>query len=127
MGSKEPVPWSPRWVTEKLREANNGLPPNDPNLDKKPPADAEIPLCKCELDCQSHMSLEHETYGMRYWSCQLPSSPFNWGWEKKKLQKPPGCDALLWLDNYMTPKDKEWVTWIKKNKAAMSKGASSSK
>jgi hypothetical protein len=68
------------------------------------------------------MSLEHETYGMRYCSCPLPSSPFNWGWEKGKPQKPPGCDAFLWIDDYMTLKDKEWVAWVKKNITIMSKG-----
>jgi hypothetical protein len=56
MGSKEPEPWSPRWVRQKLREKNNGLPPNDPNHDEKPSTDAERPLYKCDLDCQSHMS-----------------------------------------------------------------------
>jgi hypothetical protein len=44
MGSKEMEPWSPRWVRQKLREKNNGLPPNDSNHDEKPPADAERPL-----------------------------------------------------------------------------------
>jgi hypothetical protein len=87
MGSKEPEPWSPRWVRKKLKEANNDLPPNDPNYDEKPLADAESPLCKCDLDCQSHMSLEHDTYGRRYWSCPLPTSPFNWGSDKEKPQK----------------------------------------
>jgi hypothetical protein len=72
MGCKEPKPWSPRWVRERHREKNNGIPPNDPNHDEKPPADAERPLCKCDLDYQSHMSLEHDTYGRRYWSCPLP-------------------------------------------------------
>jgi hypothetical protein len=33
-GSKEPEPWSPRWVRQKLREKNNGLLPNDPNHDE---------------------------------------------------------------------------------------------
>ncbi len=66
MGSKEPEPWSPRWVRQKLREKNNGLPPNDPNHDEKPPTDVERPLCKCDLDCQSHMSLDHDMYDMRY-------------------------------------------------------------
>jgi hypothetical protein len=87
MGSKEPESWSPRWVRWKLREKNNGLPPNDPNHDKKPPADTERPLCKRDLDCQSHMSLEHDTYDMRYWSCPLPTCPFHWGWDKVKLMK----------------------------------------
>jgi hypothetical protein len=87
MDSKEREPWSPRWVRQKLREANNGLPPNDPNNDEKPPANAERPLCKCDLDCQSHMSLEHDMYGMRCWSCPLPTSPFNWGWDKEKPWK----------------------------------------
>jgi hypothetical protein len=41
--------------------------------------------------------------------------------------KLPGCDVMLWIDDYMTPKDIEWVVWVKKNKAAMSKGVSSSK
>jgi hypothetical protein len=59
MGSKESEPWSPRWVRQKLREANNGLPPNDPSHEEKHPADAERPLCKYDLDSQSHMSLEH--------------------------------------------------------------------
>jgi hypothetical protein len=66
MGSKETEPWSPRWVRQKLREKNNGLPSNDPNHDEKPPADVGRPLCKCDFDCQSHMSLEHDTYDMRY-------------------------------------------------------------
>jgi hypothetical protein len=66
MDSKEPEPWSPRWVRQKLREKNNGHPPNYPNHDEKPPVDAERPLCKCDLDCQSHMSLNHDTYDGRY-------------------------------------------------------------
>jgi hypothetical protein len=64
MGSKEPEPWSPRWVRQKLREKNNSLPPNDPNHVEKPPTDAERPLCKCDLDCQSHMSLNHVAWGI---------------------------------------------------------------
>jgi hypothetical protein len=72
MGSKEPELWSPRWVRQKFREKNNGFPPNDLNHDEKHPADEGRPLCKCNLDCQSHMSLEHDTYDGRYWSCPLP-------------------------------------------------------
>jgi hypothetical protein len=87
MGSKEPEHWSPRWVRQKLRKVNNGLPPNNPNHDHKPPADVERPLCKCDLDCQSHMSLEHDTYGRRYWSCRLPTTSFNWGWDNEKSRK----------------------------------------
>jgi hypothetical protein len=87
MGSKEPEPWSPRWVRQKLREANNDLPPNDPNHDEKPPANTERLLWKCDLDCQSHRSLDHKMYGMRYWSCLLPTSPFNWSWNEEKLWK----------------------------------------
>jgi hypothetical protein len=41
MGSKESEPWSPQWVRPKLREENNGLSPNVPNHDEKPPTDAE--------------------------------------------------------------------------------------
>jgi hypothetical protein len=66
MGSKEPEPWSPRWVRQKLREKNNGLPPNDLNHDEKPLADVERHLYKCNLDYQSHMSLDHDMYDMRY-------------------------------------------------------------
>jgi hypothetical protein len=84
MGSKEPEPWSPRWLRQQLREDNNDLPPNDPNHDHRPPGNVEIPLCKCDLDCTSHMSLDHDTYGMRYWSCPLPTSLFNWGWDDEK-------------------------------------------
>jgi hypothetical protein len=163
MGSKESEPWSPEWVRQKLREKNNGLPPNDLNHDEKPPADAERPLCKCDLDCQSHMSLDHDTYGKRYWSCPLPTCPFHWGWDEEKPRKvvsvltftlyilnkviincfiffkgvhvtlfppplkPPGCDFKEWIDDYMTPKDIEYVTWVKKNRADMSKGGSNSK
>jgi hypothetical protein len=87
LGSKEPEPWSPRWVRQKLREANNGLPPNDPSHDEKPPADVERPLWKYDLDCQSYMSLDHDTYGMRYWSCPLSTSLFNWGWDEEKPWK----------------------------------------
>jgi hypothetical protein len=36
--------------------------------------------------------------------------------------KQSGCDAMLWIDDYMTPKDIEWVVWVKKNRATMSKG-----
>jgi hypothetical protein len=87
MGRKEPEPWSPRWMRQELRTINNGLPPNDPNHDEKPPADAERPLRKCDFDCQSHMSLGHKTYGMRYCSCPLPTFLFNWGWDEEKSQK----------------------------------------
>jgi hypothetical protein len=41
--------------------------------------------------------------------------------------KLPGCDFKQWIDDYMTPKDIEYVAWVKKNRAAMSKGRSSSK
>jgi hypothetical protein len=87
VGSKESEPWSPWWVRQKLREKNNGVPPNDPNHGEKPPADTERPLCKCDLYCQCHMSLEHDTYGGRYWSCPLPTCPFYWGWDKEKPRK----------------------------------------
>jgi hypothetical protein len=73
MGIKEPEPWSPWWVRQKLREKNNGLSPNDPNHDEKPPTNVERLLCKYNLDYQSHMSLEYDTYDMRYWSCLLPT------------------------------------------------------
>jgi hypothetical protein len=86
MGSKESELWSPRWVRQKLREKND-LPLNDPNYDEKPPADAERPLCKCDLDCQSHMSLDHDTYDMRYWSCPQPTCPFQWGWDEEKPRR----------------------------------------
>jgi hypothetical protein len=76
MGSKVPEPWSPRGARQKLREANNGLPPNDPNHDEKPPADPERPLYKYDLDYQSYMSLDHDTYDMRYWYCPLPTFLF---------------------------------------------------
>jgi hypothetical protein len=87
MGSKESEPWSPRWVRQKLREKNNDLPPNDPNYDEKPPANTERPICKCDFDCQSHMSLDHDTYGRRYWSCPLPTCPFHWSGDKEKPRK----------------------------------------
>jgi hypothetical protein len=87
IGSKEPKPWSPRWVRQKVREKNNGLSPNDPNHDEKPLADAEIPLCKCDLDCQSHMSLEHNTYSRRYWSCPQPTCLYHWDWDEEKPRK----------------------------------------
>jgi hypothetical protein len=41
--------------------------------------------------------------------------------------KPPGCDFKQWIDDCMTVKDIEYVAWVKKNRAAMRKGASSSK
>jgi hypothetical protein len=74
-------------VRQKLREKNNGLPPNDPNHDEKPLTDAERPLCKCDLDYQSHLSLYHNTYGRRYWSCPHPTCPFHWGWDEEKPGK----------------------------------------
>jgi hypothetical protein len=87
MGSKELKPWSPLWVRQKLREKNNGLEPNDPNHDEKPPVDAERSLCKCDLDYQSHMSLYHDIYGRRYWYFPHPTCPFHWGWDDEKSQK----------------------------------------
>jgi hypothetical protein len=41
MGNKEPKPWSPRLVRQKLREKSNDLPLNDLNYDEKPSADVE--------------------------------------------------------------------------------------
>jgi hypothetical protein len=38
------------WPTQKDPYAN------DPNHDEKSPADVKRPLCKYDLDCQSHMS-----------------------------------------------------------------------
>jgi hypothetical protein len=87
MGSKQPEPWSPRWVREKLREFNNGLPPNDPNHDSEPSAGAELPLCKCKFECASHYSLDYDMYNRRYWSCPSHTSPFNWGWNEEKSRK----------------------------------------
>jgi hypothetical protein len=87
MGSKEPEPWSPRWVRVQLRGRNNSLPPNDPYHDEKPLTRAERPLHKCDLDCQSHMSIDYDTYNRRYWSYPLPTSPFNWGWDEKQPRK----------------------------------------
>jgi hypothetical protein len=87
MGIKEPEPWSSWWVRQKLREKNNGLPPNDPNHDEKPLFDAERPVCKCNFNCQSHMSLDHDTYDKRYWSYPLPTYPFHWGWDEEKPRK----------------------------------------
>jgi hypothetical protein len=87
MCSKEHEPWSPRWVRQKLREMNNGLVPNDLNHDEKPSADVERPLCKCDLDCQSHMSIDYDMYDRRYWSCPLLTSLFNWGWDEEKPRK----------------------------------------
>jgi hypothetical protein len=40
--------------------------------------------------------------------------------------KPPGYDFKQWIDDYMTPKDIEYVAWVKQS-AAMSKDVSSSK
>jgi hypothetical protein len=87
MGSKESESWLSRWVRQKLREANNCLPPNDLNHDEKSSVDAERLLCKYDLDYQSHKSLDHDTYGMRYWCCPFPTSSFNWGWDKEKPRK----------------------------------------
>jgi hypothetical protein len=56
MGSKEPEPWSPWWVRQKLREKNNDLIPNDPNYDEKPPTDAERPFMHMRL----RLSISHE-------------------------------------------------------------------
>jgi hypothetical protein len=87
MGSKESEPWLPRWVRQKLREKNNSLSPNDPNYDEKPLADAKRPLWKYDLDCQSNMSLDHDTYSRRYWSCPQPICLFHWSWNEEKSWK----------------------------------------
>jgi hypothetical protein len=84
MGNKELEPWSPRWVRQELRKRNSGLLPNDPNHDEKPSANAKGPLCKCDLECQSHMTIDYDTYGMRYWSCPQPTCLFHWGWDEEK-------------------------------------------
>jgi hypothetical protein len=55
MGSKEPEPWSPKWVREKLREYNNGLPPNDSNHDSKPPAGVVTPCVSNPYDFVNHI------------------------------------------------------------------------
>jgi hypothetical protein len=81
MGRKAPEPWSPRCVRQQIWEMRNGLPPNDLNHDEKPLAGAERPLCKCDLECQNHMSIDYDTYDMRYWSCPQPSYLFHWGWD----------------------------------------------
>jgi hypothetical protein len=54
-----------RWLRQQHREDFNGLPPNDPNHDHRPPADVERPLCKCDFDCTPLMSLDYDTYDMR--------------------------------------------------------------
>jgi hypothetical protein len=41
--------------------------------------------------------------------------------------KPSGCDFKQWIDDYMTPKDVEYVAWVGTVRAAISKGGSSSK
>jgi hypothetical protein len=87
MGSKEPEPWSPRWLRHEHRKDFSGLPPNDPNHDCKPPVDTERPLCQCGLDCTPLMSLDHDMYDMRYWVCPFPTSLFNWGWDTEKPRK----------------------------------------
>jgi hypothetical protein len=89
MGSKEAEPWSLRWVRQQLRERRNDLPPNDPSHDEKPPAGGERPLCKCNLECQHHMSIDYDTYGKRYWSCPQPTCLFHWGWDEEKPRNPP--------------------------------------
>jgi hypothetical protein len=33
------------------------------------------------------MSIDYDTYGRRYWSCPLPTSPINWGWDEQKPRK----------------------------------------
>jgi hypothetical protein len=38
-----------------------------------------------------------------------------------------GCDFKLWIDDYMTSRDEEYMTWVKKNSAMRKKGASSDK
>jgi hypothetical protein len=78
MTSEQPEPWMPTWVREQLRESNNGLLPNDPNRDNKPPAGVDPPLCKCEIECHYYDSLDYDTYGRMYWGCKLSISPFNW-------------------------------------------------
>jgi hypothetical protein len=87
MGSNAPEAWSPRWVRQHLREMRNGIPPNDPNHDKKPLVGAERMLCKCDLKCQDHMSIDYDTYDMRYWSFPQPICLFHWGWNEEKPQK----------------------------------------
>jgi hypothetical protein len=87
MGSKEPEPWSPCWVRQQLRERMNGLPPNDSNHDEKPPAGVERPLCKCDLECQHHMSIDYDTYSRRYWSCPQLNFLFHWDWDEEKPRK----------------------------------------
>jgi hypothetical protein len=150
-------------VRQKLRQKNNDLPLNDLNHGEEPLTDTERPLCKCDIDCQSHISLDHDTCGMRYWSCPFPTSPLNWGWDEEKPRKvvsvltftlhilnnvvinhfiflkgvhvelfppsskPLGCDFKQWIDDYMTSKDIEYVTWVKKNRVAISKGRSNNK
>jgi hypothetical protein len=148
MGSKELKPWSHMWVRQQLRERNNGLLPNDPNHDEKPPTNAERPFCKWDFECQSHMSSDYDTYNRRYWSCPQPTCSFHWGWDKDQPRKvvPTLTFTIRILNNviinflfpsrvftlssfhhhYMTAKNKNYVVWVEKC-GAMRKGASSSK
>jgi hypothetical protein len=87
MGSKARESWSPRWVRQQLREMRNGLSPNDLNHDEKHLVNAARPLCKCDLECQDHMSTDYDTYDKRYRSCPQPTCPFHWGWDKDKPRK----------------------------------------
>jgi hypothetical protein len=87
MGSKEVESWSSRWVRQKLREKNNGLSSSDSNHDEEPSADVERLLCKCDLDYQPHMNLDHDTYGRWYWSYPQHTCSFHWGWNEEKTRK----------------------------------------
>jgi hypothetical protein len=102
------------------------------------------------------MTLEHDMYGMRYWSYPLPTYPFHWGWDKEKPRKIV-C-TLHTVNNVIInryiflygvraelfpppPKSsgcdfKEWIddymtlkymVWVKRNEAALRKHRSSSK
>jgi hypothetical protein len=55
---------------------------------------------------------------------------FLYGVHAKLFPPPPklsGCDFKEWIDDYMTPKDIEYMAWVKGNKVVLRKGGSSSK
>jgi hypothetical protein len=121
-------------VRQKLREKNNGLSPNDHDT-------YDMRYWSCHLPTSPfHWGWDEEksrkvvsvlTFTFHILNIVVINRfIFLKGAHITLFPLPPklsGCDFKQWINDYTTPKDIEYMKWVKKNKVAMRKGASNSK
>jgi hypothetical protein len=79
MATKQPDPWTPRWVREKSREYINALSPSDPNRDNEPLIGEDpnrfVALIECErgycYDMQRSNSYQETIKNLRPIACHV--------------------------------------------------------